>query len=94
MPNSARRPSQIDVTNSEQIVNTCQKTLKQYDVDVLFNNAGYAIMAPLERLRETEIRKVFETDVIESMVVTQQFFPHFKKRRSGSILKKAWFWLI
>lgn len=76
----------LDVTDSAQIVDTCQKALKEHDVDVLLNNAGYAIMAPLERLKEDDIRKVFDTDVIGSMVVTQQFIPHFKKRRAGSIL--------
>lgn len=76
----------LDVTNSTQIAETCHKALEQYDVDVLLNNAGYAIMAPLERLKEEDIRKVFDTDVIGSMVVTQQFIPHFKRRRAGSIL--------
>jgi NAD(P)-dependent dehydrogenase (short-subunit alcohol dehydrogenase family) len=76
----------LDVTNSGQIKSTCQEALAKYDVDVLFNNAGYGIMAPLERIPESEIRKLFDTDVIGTMLVTQEFIPHFKKRKSGAIL--------
>lgn len=84
LPNVVVMP--LDVTDTEQIKETCHKALEQYDVDVLFNNAGYGIMAPLEAFSEADIRKLFDTDVIGTMMVTQQFIPHFKKRRSGAIL--------
>lgn len=84
LPNVIVMP--LDVTNTSQIKETCQKAIEKYDVDVLFNNAGYGIMAPFERLPEDAIRQVFETDVFGSMFVTQQFIPHFKKRKSGVIL--------
>ena len=84
LPNVVLMP--LDVTNSEQIRETCQKAIADYDVDVLFNNAGYGIMAAFERIPEAEIRKVFETDVFGTMFVTQQFIPHFKSRKSGAIL--------
>ena len=76
----------LDVTAPEQIRRTCQKALAEYDIDVLLNNAGYGIMAPFERIPESEILKLFETDVFGTMFVTQQFIPHFKARRSGAIL--------
>ena len=50
----------LDVTNTEQIRDTCQKALRAHDVDVLLNNAGYGIMAPLEVPTEQEIRRLFE----------------------------------
>lgn len=77
---------ELDVTNSAQIQEVCQKVLSEYDVDVLLNNAGYGIMAPLEVPSEAEIRKLFDTDVIGTMLVTQQLIPHFKKRKGGAIL--------
>ena len=30
----------LDVTDTQQIKDTCRKALEQYDIDVLFNNAG------------------------------------------------------
>ncbi len=76
----------LDLTDPAQIRDTCAKALEQYDVDVLFNNAGYGIMAAFERLPEEAIREVFDTDVIGTMLVTQQFIPHFKARKAGAIL--------
>lgn len=84
LPNVVIMP--LDVTNTAQIRQTCQKALAAYDVDVLLNNAGYGIMAAFERIPEAEIRKLFETDVFGTMFVTQQFIPHFKARRAGAIL--------
>ena len=84
LPNVVLMP--LDVTNPNQVRETCQKALDEYDVDVLFNNAGYGLMAAFERIPEDEIRKLFDTDVIGTMLVTQQFIPHFKKRRGGAIL--------
>lgn len=84
IPNVVLMP--LDLTNPEQIRETSRNALEQYDVDVLFNNAGYGIMGPFEKLPEHEIRKLFDTDVIGTMLVTQQFIPHFKKRRNGAIL--------
>lgn len=84
LPNVVIMP--LDVADSEQIKATCRKVLETYDVDVLLNNAGYGIMAPLERIPEAEIRRLFDTDVIGTMLVTQQFIPHFKHRRAGAIL--------
>lgn len=84
LPNVIIEP--LDVTNPAQIRETCRKVLAAHDVDVLLNNAGYGIMAPLERIPEAEIRKLFETDVFGTMFVTQEFIPHFKARRGGVIM--------
>lgn len=84
LPNVIIMP--LDVTNPEQIRETSQKALAEYDVDVLFNNAGYGIMAPFEKIPQAEIRKLFETDVFGTMFVTQEFIAHFKARLGGAIL--------
>lgn len=84
LPNVVIMP--LDLTDPEQIRETSRKALAEYDVDVLFNNAGYGMMGPFEKLPEDEIRKLFDTDVIGTMLVTQQFIPHFKGRKGGAIL--------
>lgn len=65
---------------------TVREVLEKYNIDVLFNNAGYGIMGALERLPESEIRKLFDVDVIGTMLLTQLFIPHFKARRGGMLL--------
>ncbi len=84
LPNVRVMP--LDVTDSAQIAATCRQALAEYDVDVLFNNAGHGIMAPFEKIDEATIRRLFDTDVIGCMLVTQEFIPHFKRRRAGAIL--------
>lgn len=84
LPNVIIMP--LDVTNSKQIHETCQKAISKYEIDVLFNNAGYGLMAPMEVTSEEEIHDLFSTDVIGTMLVTQEFIPYFKKRRNGTIL--------
>lgn len=76
----------LDLLNPDQITETSRRALDQFDVDVLFNNAGYGMMGALELLPRDDIRRLFDTDVIGTMLVTQQFIPHFKKRRAGTIL--------
>lgn len=83
-PNVVLMP--LDLTDPALIRRTCREALERYDIDVLFNNAGYGMMGPFERLPEEEIRKLFDTDVIGTMLVTQRFIPRFKARRGGAIL--------
>lgn len=84
LPNMVIMP--LDVSDAKQIKEISKKALAEYDVDVLFNNAGYGVMAPLERMPEDAIHKVFTTDVLGTMLVTQQFIPHFKNRKAGTIM--------
>ncbi|MBS1369240.1 MAG: SDR family NAD(P)-dependent oxidoreductase [Lentisphaeria bacterium] len=76
----------LDVSSPAQIRENCVKALSEYDVDVLFNNAGYGLMAPFEKIPEEALRLLFDTDVIGTMLLTQQFIPHFKRRKAGTIL--------
>jgi short-subunit dehydrogenase len=77
----------LDVTQKTQIATAVEKTLQQFGrVDVLVNNAGYGCVGALEEIPETEIRKVFETNVFALFEVTRAFLPQFRKQKSGHIL--------
>lgn len=55
-------------------------------LDVLVNNAGYGLIAPLELISEADLRGQFETNVIGLVRVTQQFAPAMRRRGSGRIV--------
>lgn len=76
----------MDVTNAVQVKDISSKILEKYDVDVLFNNVGYGMKIPFEEMKEEEILKSLDTNVLGMIRVTQQFIPYFKKKRCGTIL--------
>ena len=77
----------LDVTDVASIENTVQKTISKFGkIDVLFNNAGYALAGAFEAVSESQIRKQFETNVFGVMKVTRAILPHFRMNRAGIIL--------
>lgn len=73
----------LDVTKPEQVNKTVQEALKLTDIDVVFNNAGYGLIGPLELYTEQQITSQFDTNFFGVLRVTKAFTPYFKQKRSG-----------
>ena len=73
----------LDVTNLEQIKETTQKALALGPVDVVFNNAGYALLGVLEAITDEQIVSQMETNFLGVVRVTQAFIPYFREKGSG-----------
>jgi NAD(P)-dependent dehydrogenase (short-subunit alcohol dehydrogenase family) len=73
----------LDVTNLEQIRETTQKALSSGPVDVVFNNAGYALLGVLEAITDEQIRSQMETNFFGVVRVTQAFITYFREKGSG-----------
>ncbi|UOU97662.1 SDR family oxidoreductase [Chryseobacterium daecheongense] len=73
----------LDVTNLEQIQTTVKKALEISDIDVVFNNAGYGLIGPLEALSDDQILKQLDTNLLGVIRVTKAFIPYFRKRKEG-----------
>ena len=76
----------LDITNVEQVKKTSEEILKNFDVDVLFNNAGYGMKYRFEDMTEESMKNFLDTNILGMIRVIQQFIPHFKKKKSGIIL--------
>lgn len=76
----------MDVTNAEQVTATVQRILQSEEVDVVFNNAGYGLIGPMESYTEEQIIKQFDTNVFGVFRVTRAFIPYFKARKKGLFL--------
>lgn len=76
----------LDVTNPKLINETVETVLKQNEVDVLFNNAGFGMKTKFEDMTEEAMIKSLDTNLLGMIRVTQKFIPYFKKRKSGLIL--------
>jgi NAD(P)-dependent dehydrogenase (short-subunit alcohol dehydrogenase family) len=55
-------------------------------VDVLVNNAGVGVMAPLEGTPMQVAREVYETNALGTMAMTQAFLPSMRQRGSGVVV--------
>lgn len=76
----------LDITSPQQVEETSSAILDKYDVDVLYNNAGYGMKARFEDMTEDAMKKSIDTNILGMVRVTQKFIPFFKKKRAGMIL--------
>ena len=73
----------LDVTNPAQIKETTQKAIAMGNIDVVFNNAGYGLMGPLESMTDEQVTKQINTNLLGVIRVTQAFIPYFREKQSG-----------
>src|ERR671939_14996 len=77
----------LDVTDDKSVNEAIEKiTNEQGRIDVLVNNAGYALVGPLEELSIQELKEQFETNVFGVIRVTQSVLPIMRKQRDGIIV--------
>lgn len=73
----------LDVTNLKQIQETVQKVLETGEVDVVFNNAGYALMGALEAISDEQLVDQMETNFLGVVRLTKAFIPYFREKNAG-----------
>lgn len=73
----------LDVTNPAQIKETVSKAISLHEIDVVFNNAGYGLMGPLETLEDEQIVNEIETNLYGVLRVTKAFIPYFREKKNG-----------
>ena len=80
----------LDVNDATSVGNAVNQALKKCgQIDVLINNAGYALMGAFENASEEQIRRQFDTNVFGLMRVTRALLPHFRQRKAGLIINVA-----
>jgi NAD(P)-dependent dehydrogenase (short-subunit alcohol dehydrogenase family) len=78
---------QLDVTEPATIESAIAKAINEFGaIDVVVNNAGYGLMGPFESCTLDQIRRQFETNVFGLMAVSQAVLPHFRDRKSGTLI--------
>jgi NAD(P)-dependent dehydrogenase (short-subunit alcohol dehydrogenase family) len=80
---------QLDVTDLDSIKDFMGRRLAVKSsgrIDVLVNNAGYALMGSLEDLSIKEIQDQLETNLLGAIRVTQQVLPVMRAQGSGIIV--------
>src|SRR6202000_1302903 len=77
----------LDVTDAGSIARAVEETLARYQkIDVLLNNAGYALFGPVEASARGQIQDQFATNFFGLIEVTQQVIPAMRAAGEGLIL--------
>ncbi|MFE4870419.1 oxidoreductase [Streptomyces sp. NPDC056682] len=80
----------LDVTDPTAVRNAVDTALKEFGrIDVLVNNAGYALRGAIEELSDTELRRQFDTNVFGALDVTRAALPTMRAQRSGCIVQMS-----
>jgi NAD(P)-dependent dehydrogenase (short-subunit alcohol dehydrogenase family) len=77
-------PLMLDVTEAEQISAAAEQianAVGESGLDGLVNNAGIAVMSPLETIPLDDLRQQLEVNLISQVAVTQAMLPLIRKAR-------------
>lgn len=78
---------QLDITNEEQIESAVKQVrLEQGKIDVLINNAGYAVYGTVEEVPIEMARRQFEVNIFYLASLTQKVIPVMREAKSGTII--------
>ncbi len=74
----------LDVTDNNSILKARDDAISDFgSVDVVHNNAGYAVTGYFENMSEEQIKRQYDVNVFGLMRVTKAFLPHFREKNEG-----------
>jgi NAD(P)-dependent dehydrogenase (short-subunit alcohol dehydrogenase family) len=77
----------LDVMDASSIHAAIQYATEKYiGIDVLVNNAGYAVYGPFEATTPDQVKRQYDTNVFGLMQVTREILPLFRQQKSGVII--------
>jgi len=81
-------PIRLDLTDADSIAAAVRVALAHAPegIDVLVNNAGMGVIAPMAEIGADDLRRQFETNVFGLVDLTQRLVPHMRERGRGRII--------
>lgn len=80
-------PLALDVTDAQQVSDAVTQAHRHFGrLDVVLNNAGYALVGAIEEARIEDVKAEFDTNFFGSLRVIQAALPILRSQGSGHIL--------
>ena len=77
----------MDVTDTVMVKAGIERIIKEQGrIDVLYNNAGFGVYAPMEETTEADMRYQLEVNFFGVANVTRAALPYMRERKSGTII--------
>lgn len=77
----------LDVTQPESVDEAVEDTLRRFGrIDVLVNNAGYALPGALEEISDEQLQRLFDVNVFGAMRTIRAVVPHMRRQGAGRII--------
>lgn len=78
----------LDVTDTPSVRRVVDQAFTELgQIDVIVNNAGYALFGAAEELSDDQIQQQIDTNLIGSIQVIRAALPHLRAQRRGRILQ-------
>lgn len=77
----------LDVCDRASVESAVRAAIERFGaIDVLVNNAGFAVFGPMEYVSEEQMKRQYDTNVFGAIRVIQAVLPHMRRRGSGVIV--------
>jgi short-subunit dehydrogenase len=77
----------MDVTNPAQVEAAVEKIIsEQKKIDVLINNAGFAVYGAVETVEIEDARRQFDVNLFGLADLTKKVVPHMRKEGKGTVI--------
>jgi len=78
---------QMDVTKDSDTKACIDQIIREQGrIDVLVNNAGYAVYGPVEQVSMEDAKRQFEVNIFGLANITKKVLPHMRNQKSGTII--------
>lgn len=77
----------LDVTQADSVRSAVECTLERFGrMDVLVNNAGYAVRGAIEEMVDHEVQEMFDANVFGVMRLVRAVVPSMREQKAGCIV--------
>jgi NADP-dependent 3-hydroxy acid dehydrogenase YdfG len=77
----------LDVTDPGSIANATQKIIDRFGrIDVLVNNAGFAVRGATEDIQVEQVLQMFDVNVYGVMRMVREVVPHMRQQKTGRVI--------